>query len=188
MDTSAKPDVVLDPAAPDQVVRSDDLVARSNRFLVQAIATTELGDRSRIRAVRRWLTGYAGELRVRYGQLETGFDDLIERLEAVLLLWSERPDHEAASTRALVLALQIDRVVSAVQSRSGIETTATLGERGWFPIAWYLNGIDPDVRRAMLDLAPVRTKLVYFLTRGRYERLVRRAFGGGGVERVGCDG
>jgi hypothetical protein len=163
---------------------SDDLIGRSTRFLVQTIATIELGDRRRIRAVRRWLTGYAGELRARLG-VGNEIDDVLDRLEAVLLLWSEQPNHEIAGRRALLLALQIGRLSAIDDGSRGPDHMATLRRRGWFPVAWYLSGIDVDVRRTMLELTPMRRRVLYRMTRGRYERLVRRAVGSGAGRRPG---
>ena len=169
------------------------LIRGSNERLVEGIASTAVGDRRRIRALRRWFTGYAAELRECVPVEPSQLHDLIERLEAVLLLWSEQPLHAVAADRALLLALAIrDRSMAVfafedVESHTNLVEYAELDrqvskafdvERIWFSLPWSVSGMDADSRKATLHAAPLRHKFAYRLTRRSYDRLVMRAFGG----------
>ncbi len=124
--------------------------------------------------------------------------DLIERLEAVLLLWSEQPLNEVAADRALVLAWRSRRFIATrgrgrphpartFESHTNLVEYAELDrqvskafdvERTWFSLPWSVSGMDADSRKATLHAAPLRHKFAYRLTRRSYDRLVMRAFGG----------
>ena len=176
------------------------LIRGSNERLVEGIGGTAVGDRRRIRALRRWFTGYAAELRARSGDEHAELHDLIERLEAVLLLWSEQPRNEVAADRALVLAMAVrDRFISHLavedvhilplfESHTNLVEYSELDRqvskafdiaRIWFSVPWSVSGMDADARKAALHAAPWRLKFAYRLTRRRYARLITRAFGGG---------
>lgn len=106
-----------------------DAMRTSNQWLVAGIARTELGDRRRTAAIRRWFAGYAGELRNHHHNEDhimfpalvarvpafADFDDglandhlrldaVIDGLDVALRLWDEQPASETARGRALDIA------------------------------------------------------------------------------------
>lgn len=118
-------------AAPD-LARYDAVhqaMRTSNEWLVAGIARTRLGDRRRIAAIRRWFSGYAGEVRTHHrtearilfpalAERVPGFeaddaglaahdlrlDSVIDGLESALRLWDEEPASRDVRDLALGLA------------------------------------------------------------------------------------
>jgi Hemerythrin HHE cation binding domain len=125
-------------------------------------------------------------------------DALIDGLDVALRIWDEQPASELARSRALdiandlhdLLAEHLDiedaDVLPMFEQHMSAEEYARLDEQimedldlgqALFTVPWFMTTIDRETAAGVLASAPVALWVLFRLTRRRYTRLARRAFG-----------
>lgn len=194
--------------------------------LAAAVATLEVDDRDRARALHRWFTGFDGELhhhhmveddiffpalaaRVPAYDAESG-DEIVadhERLDQLLaelrttlgqlagpdgtalaLGTAQAASAELATLLHRHLALEDDDVLPMFARHFTAEEFQPMQDQAGksmkmgqarFTVAWLMTHLDAEQQQILFDDAPGILKLVWKLTRTRYDRLAAVALGEG---------